>query len=61
MTERHLVRQVTGMTRQILTLGLIAALAGCSGEGHTIIAGETDDKDIAAGGQVVLPPSIQAS
>ena len=49
------------MKTHILTLGLVAALAGCSGEDHTIVAGPADDTDIAAAGQVVLPPSIQVS
>jgi hypothetical protein len=52
------------MTRNplILTLVAAAALAGCSKENHTIVAGpDGGQTNVAAGGPVELPPSIAAS
>jgi hypothetical protein len=52
------------MTRNplILTLVAAAALAGCSKENHTIVAGpDGGQTNVAAGGRVELPPSIAAS
>jgi hypothetical protein len=54
------------MTRNplILTLVAAAALAGCSKENHTIVAGSDGgdtQTNAAAGGPVELPPSIAAS
>lgn len=48
------------MNRQILTLGLVAALAGCNSENHTIVAGPKKDSN-KADTNVVLPPSILTS
>ncbi|MEO6199408.1 MAG: hypothetical protein ABIO68_05690 [Sphingomicrobium sp.] len=50
------------MNKQIITLGLVAALAACNKENHTIVAGgPTDDGNSAATADVVLPPSILSS
>ena len=53
------------MTRTplLLTLAAAAALAGCTKENHTILAGSPDDNDpaIASGAPMALPPSITAS
>lgn len=50
------------MTKHILTIGLIAALAACNSENHTIVArGPADDTNAAASADVVLPPSILSS
>lgn len=48
------------MNRQILTLGLVAALAGCNSDNHTIVAGPKEDSN-KADTNVVLPPSILTS
>lgn len=51
------------MKKQLLTLGLIAALAACNKENHTIVAGDPPDDSnaAAAAANVVLPPSILTS
>jgi len=52
------------MYKHALTIGLIAALAACKGENHTIVAGGPgDDANTAnaATANVVLPPSILMS
>ncbi len=51
------------MNKHALTIGLIAALAACDGENHTIVAGGPGDDAATANAaaNVVLPPSIQAS
>lgn len=50
------------MTKYILAIGLIAALAACNSENHTIVAGgPADDTNPAASADVVLPPSILTS
>ena len=49
------------MNKQILTLGLVAALAGCNSENHNIVAASPNDSVNMAGAQVVLPPSILTS
>jgi hypothetical protein len=55
------------MTRTplLITLALAAALAGCSKENHTIVAGpdgdETNQTNSTANKAVALPPSIQSS
>ena len=51
-----------GMNKLIL-LGLTAALAACNSEDHNIVADSVPDDgfNAAAEGNIVLPPSIQAS
>ncbi len=50
------------MNKHLLALGLIAALAACNKEDHTIVAdGPSGDTSAAASANVVLPPSIQSS
>lgn len=50
------------MKNQLLALGLIAALAACNKDDHTIVAdGPANDANAAASANVVLPPSIQSS
>jgi len=54
------------MTRTplLLTLAVAAALAGCSKEGHTIVAGGTPDDNQAnapANAAIALPPAIVAT
>ena len=54
------------MTRTplLITLAVAAALAGCSKEDHTIVAGPDvgdNETNVAANAPVALPPSIQTS
>ena len=50
------------MNKHALTIGLVAALAACDGENHTIVAGgPADDGANSAAANVVLPPSILTS
>ena len=49
------------MNKHALTIGLVAALAACNNEDHTIVAGGPADDSDAATANVVLPPSIQTS
>lgn len=51
------------MNKHALTIGLVAALAACDGENHTIVAGGPADDAAAnaANETVVLPPSIMTS
>ena len=50
------------MNKHALAIGLVAALAACKGENHTIVAGGPDDANTAnAAANVVLPPSIMTS
>ena len=68
LTRNSSAAQAPGMTRTPLLLALVAAaaLAGCDGQGQTIVAGPdgmedpnaTNDADLA---NVQLPPSIVAS
>jgi hypothetical protein len=50
------------MTRKplLITLAVAAALAGCSKESHTIVAGNPGDNDVnvASNAPVALPPSV---
>lgn len=48
------------MTRAPIAIMLAAAtaLAGCSKQNHTIVAGSADDENSAANATVELPPSI---
>jgi hypothetical protein len=60
-----LVKGVFPMTRTplLITLAAAAALAGCSKESHTIVAGDPGDNDVnaAAVKNVALPPSVVSS
>jgi hypothetical protein len=55
------------MTRTplLITLAVAAALAGCSKENHTIVAGpdgdEANQTNVATNAPVALPPSIASS
>lgn len=50
------------MNKHLLAFGLIAALAACNKENHTIVAdGPADNANAVATANVVLPPSIQSS
>ncbi|MES2001131.1 MAG: hypothetical protein V4444_02315 [Pseudomonadota bacterium] len=50
------------MKNQLLALGLIAALAACNKNDHTIVAdGPADDANAVASANVILPPSIKIS
>jgi hypothetical protein len=50
------------MNKHALTIGLVAALAACDSENHTIVSGgPADDTNTAANATVVLPPSILTS
>lgn len=50
-------------TPMLLTLAAAAALAGCSKEGHTIVAGPPGDNDanVASNAPIALPPSVTSS
>jgi hypothetical protein len=59
-------RRGADMTRTplLITLVVAAALAGCSKENHTIVAGPDvgdNETNVAANGPVALPPAIQSS
>lgn len=48
-------------THLACVLAAAAALAGCGGEDHNIVAGGPDEGNSTANADVVLPPSIMAS
>ncbi|MEO7564613.1 MAG: hypothetical protein ABIR63_03500 [Sphingomicrobium sp.] len=50
------------MNKQIIIVGLVAALAACNKESHTIVeSGPGDERNASADANVVLPPSIVSS